>query len=88
MVIPEPVEIGLEGVLGLGGLAALEMSVGGFGVNDTWWAFDDVGPACRVGDLLSFELGWWFLAAGHDVWIFFFLLFSFFIEWFGKRSDK
>ena len=45
----------------------LETYVGAFGVGDAGWAFDDVGPACRVGDLLAFSLRWWFLAAGHGV---------------------
>lgn len=71
-MVPESVQIGLQGVFRFGGgfSSALEMRGGGCGIDGTWWAFDDVGPACRVGDLPSFTmLGWWFLAAGHGVWL-------------------
>lgn len=68
MVVPEAVQVCLEGVFRVGRwIFAFETYVGAFGDGDAGWAFDDVGPACRVGDLLAFLLGWRFLAAGHGV---------------------
>ena len=71
-MVPEPVQICLQGVSGFGCGFSSEFNMGGGGCGmmdgGAWWAFDDVGPACRVGDLPSFTmLGWWFLAAGHGV---------------------
>lgn len=67
---PKPGEVCLQGVSRFGWFSIFETCAsGGLGVHDdAWRAFDDVGPAGGVGDLLDFALGWWFLAASHGVW--------------------
>ena len=44
-MVPESVQISLQGIFGFGGLSELEAYVGGPRINDTRGAFDDVGPA-------------------------------------------
>lgn len=69
MVLAEPVEICLCGVLRFGCLYMLEMSVYHRGIDDIKGTFHHMGPACGVGHLSGFALGLWLLAAAsHGVW--------------------